>query len=59
MLVVKARNVGHTKATKLNRRTRLSLLQQNPLFTFWRKEKVPDFREERSGVAVNGELRFF
>ena len=35
----KARNVGHTKAAKLNLWTNLSLLQQNPLFTFLKKKR--------------------
>ena len=35
----KARNVRLTKTTNLNQRTRLSLLQQNPHFTFLEKTK--------------------
>ena len=47
---IKARNVGHTKATKLNLRTKQSLLQQNPLFTFFEKRKSAWFSggKERS-----------
>ena len=55
----KAKNVGRTKAAKLNLRTKLSLLQQNTLFTFWRKDKVPVFGEERRGVAMNWKVRRF
>ena len=38
----KAKNVGHTKATKLNLRTMLSLLQHNPFFHFYGEKKVRD-----------------
>ena len=40
-------NVEHTKAAKLDLRTNLSLLQQNPYLTFLEKRKVPYFQRGR------------
>ena len=47
-----AKKARNTKATKLNRRTGCHFFNRIRFSLFWRKEKVPDFREERSGVAV-------